>query len=85
MVHKKRKAMLSVWDTAGQERFKTSIAKNYFKKAKAVIIAYDCSDKSTFDNIDFWMKEVENNCEESIAKLIIGKFQKSVIITILLP
>jgi small GTP-binding protein len=46
---------LQIWDTSGQERFKT-ITINYYKKAKGVILVYDCTDDSSFDNVQRWLE-----------------------------
>lgn len=45
---------LQIWDTSGQERFKT-ITSSYYKGAKGVILAYDTTDESSFENISKWL------------------------------
>ena len=37
-----------VWDTAGQERFRT-ITQTFYRRADGVIIAFDVTDKASFD------------------------------------
>ena len=44
----KEKVKVYIFDTAGQERFRT-IAKNQYKKADAIIIIYDVTDRKSFE------------------------------------
>lgn len=46
------------WDTAGQDRFRT-ITSTYYKGAHGVMLVYDITDRGSFDNIQYWMQEVE--------------------------
>uniref|UniRef100_T1GU88 Uncharacterized protein n=1 Tax=Megaselia scalaris TaxID=36166 RepID=T1GU88_MEGSC len=47
------KVHLQIWDTAGQERF-NSLSSSYFRGAHCCVLVYDCSKKSSFDNLLFW-------------------------------
>ena len=49
-----------IWDTAGQERFK-SITKAYYRGANAVLFVYDVNNRESFDNIDKWLKDKQEN------------------------
>ncbi len=61
---------LLIWDTAGQERFK-SIIKTYFKGAQAVLICFDLTDQNSFEDIDYWFNEInEENLSNPIILLI---------------
>ncbi|KAJ1348211.1 hypothetical protein KIN20_003465 [Parelaphostrongylus tenuis] len=62
---------LQIWDTAGQERFRT-IASSYYRGAHGILIVYDITNEKTFENIPFWMKNVERYGCENVAKLLIG-------------
>lgn len=55
-----KKCKLTIWDTAGQERF-MSLTSKYYRGADGVILVYDINDASTFNNLDYWMKEVDDN------------------------
>ncbi len=48
----------SQWDTAGQERFRT-ITTSYYKGAQAIVIAYDVTDKESFDHVKNWMLDID--------------------------
>ena len=62
---------LQIWDTAGQERYK-SITSAYYKGAKGAFVVYDISRKSTFDNVDKWIKKIKNNGSEDVFILLVG-------------
>ena len=61
---------ISIWDTAGQERFRT-IVPMYFRKAAVVIIVFDITCRQSFENIDEWVKIVNEN-STNIQLIIIG-------------
>jgi len=56
-----KKIKLQIWDTAGQERFR-NIVTSYYRGSHGIFIVYDVNDKTTFDNIFGWIREVERNC-----------------------
>ncbi|XP_041350531.1 ras-related protein Rab-43-like [Gigantopelta aegis] len=62
---------LQIWDTAGQERFRT-ITQSYYRSANGVIIAYDITKRSSFDNIPRWLEDVKRYAGINIVQLIIG-------------
>merc|ERR1719453_588760 len=51
---------LQIWDTAGQERFKT-ITQSYYRGCHGTIVAYDMTNKESFNNVSHWMSEVEKH------------------------
>ena len=54
---------LEIWDTAGQEKFH-SLSKLFIKESRVVLLVYDITDKSSFEDINFWfdlVKEVLGN------------------------
>ena len=72
---------LNVWDTAGAERYR-SLTPMYIKDAMAVMIVFDITKRSTFDNVSTWIKFVKDqgdipivvagnkndiNCEEKLS------------------
>ena len=62
---------LKIWDTAGQERFRT-LTNNYFKNAHGIIIAYDCTERKSYEGIKAWVEQIKNNGKNSIPALILG-------------
>lgn len=49
--------LVQVWDTAGQQRFKT-ITPIYYRSVDGVVVVYDITDQDSFDNINYWMKNL---------------------------
>ncbi len=62
---------LQIWDTAGQERFRT-ITKTYYKGAHGIILTYDVTDENSFKNIRTWVKQIEQNAQNNVCKVLVG-------------
>ncbi|XP_076448525.1 ras-related protein Rab-43-like [Babylonia areolata] len=62
---------LQVWDTAGQERFRT-ITQSYYRSANGVVIAYDITQRPSFDNIRGWLEDVRRYTDNHIVQLLVG-------------
>ena len=65
------KIKMQIWDTAGQERFKT-ITETYYKGAAGVILVYSVTDRKTFQNLESWLKQINDSQPEQITKIIVG-------------
>ena len=50
---------INLWDTAGQERFR-SITSGYFKESHGLILLYDITNRTSFDNLEKWMDAVND-------------------------
>jgi len=55
-----KKINLQVWDTAGQERFQ-SITTAYYRGTTGVLLLYDTTDESSFQNIRVWLRKLEEH------------------------
>ena len=67
-----KKIELEIWDTAGQERYK-SLAKNSFQGADGIILMYDITKKTTFNNIKHWYNDINEAIDiTKIALVIVG-------------
>ena len=63
---------LNLWDTAGQERFR-ALGKHFYKDAYIIILVYDISQKSTFQEIkDVWYPNVKQNGEKYTVLALVG-------------
>jgi len=62
---------LQIWDTAGQERFRT-ITQSYYRSANGVIVAYDITRRSTFENCTRWLEDVRRYAAPNVVQIIIG-------------
>ncbi|CAK94484.1 unnamed protein product (macronuclear) [Paramecium tetraurelia] len=65
-----KKLKLQIWDTAGQERFRT-ITKTYYKGAQGVILTYSVIDRQSFQNVDGWLKSIQENTNSSDVQLVL--------------
>ena len=50
--------IFNLWDTAGQERYK-SLAPMYYRKSGAVIIVYDVTQPSSWEEAKYWYHSVK--------------------------
>jgi len=49
---------IKLWDTAGQEKFR-SLNNLFIKDSKICIFVYDNTNRKTFEDLDFWVKTVD--------------------------
>jgi small GTP-binding protein len=66
-----KKVKLQIWDTAGQDRFR-AITKNYYKGAHGIILIYDVTNITTFNNIKSWVSQIRENTTEKIKIALVG-------------
>ena len=62
---------LQIWDTAGQERYR-SITKSFFKSANGIVLVFDITNEKSFQNLDKWILEIEENAPTYCKYIIIG-------------
>ena len=60
---------IKLWDTAGQERFR-SISLNMLKSSQAAVVVFDLTNKTSFNKVMNWLKEIR----EYSTKLPVGLF-----------
>ncbi|KAM6951267.1 ras-related protein Rab-37-like [Aplochiton taeniatus] len=65
------KVKLQIWDTAGQERFR-SVTHAYYRDAQALLLLYDITSKSSFDNIRAWLTEIHEYAETDVVIMLLG-------------
>ena len=51
---------LKIQDTSGQDRFR-AISKNYYKDVDGIMFVFDATNRESFEHINSWLKEVEEN------------------------
>ncbi len=61
---------LNIMDASGQERF-IPLLKNYYRSADGVIFVFDLTNEKSFEDIDRWLKDVQNH-NDYCTKLLIG-------------
>ena len=53
---------LVLWNTAGQERFR-SMALKSVRNAKGVILVFDLTNRTSFENINVWLEQIKENLD----------------------
>ncbi|KAI5064270.1 hypothetical protein GOP47_0020940 [Adiantum capillus-veneris] len=66
-----KRVKLQIWDTAGQERFRT-ITTAYYRGAMGIILVYDVTDESSFNNIRNWIRNIEQHASDNVNKILVG-------------
>ena len=62
---------VQLWDTAGQDKYRT-IAKNYYKGSHGILLLYDITKQSSFDNIREWVRDIKEEVNEKAILFLIG-------------
>ncbi|KAI4799470.1 hypothetical protein KUCAC02_016892, partial [Chaenocephalus aceratus] len=65
------KVKLQIWDTAGQERFR-SVTHAYYRDAHALLLLYDISSRTSFDNIRAWLTEIHEYAQSDVVIMLLG-------------
>ena len=68
----KKRVKLQLWDTAGQERY-MALNKNIFQKVQGIILMYDLTNRSSFDNIYKWLNLLSQNASNKPKILVANK------------
>ena len=63
---------LILWDTAGQERFRSAAFKA-IRAVNAIVLVFDVTCINTFQNIDKWLQEINDNFDNPIIILLGNK------------
>ena len=62
---------LQIWDTAGQESFQ-SITKIFYRGAHAVFLTYDLTQMDTFNHLNTWLRQVQNEASSQALIFLVG-------------
>ena len=65
------KAKMNVWDAAGQAHY-DQIRGMYYRGAKGALLVYDVTNPVSFQNLDTWINELEDNIGGSLPILLVG-------------
>ena len=61
-----------IWDTAGQEKYR-SVTKFFYRDSKIVILVYDITRESSFNEIkNFWLNQIKIFAENNVIICICG-------------
>ena len=59
------------WDTSGQQRYHP-IVSEYLNGSKGAFVVYDITNRNSFDNVDYWIKNLKDSSGENSHVVIIG-------------
>ena len=71
----KKRVKLQIWDTAGQERY-MALNKNIFQKIQGIILMYDITTRSSFENLFKWINLISQNISDKPKILVGNKLDK---------
>ena len=71
LVIQEKNIKAQIWDTAGQERYR-AITGSYYKGATGAMIIYDITKLISFQNIDKWLKELHDHCDNKVYIILVG-------------
>ena len=74
---KKATANLIIWDMAGQKRFE-SFRKNFYTDTSGALLIFDLTRADTYNRLEHWIKELNENAGEVPFILIGNKFSGSI-------
>ncbi|KAG0752665.1 hypothetical protein G6F24_013442 [Rhizopus arrhizus] len=60
-----------IWDTAGQERYKGVIS-SYYRGVTGVFIVYDITSRSSFKNVQIWLRELRKYTDPNVMIMLVG-------------
>lgn len=62
---------LQIWDTGGSERYR-AVAPMYFRDADAAVIVYDITQKSSFEDVETWLRDLREKGPGNIIIALVG-------------
>jgi len=63
-------AKLTIFDTAGQERYR-SLTRQYYHLAQGIILVFDLTDENSFNSLNKWIKEIDDNTK-NVEVILVG-------------
>ena len=70
-INNSAQAKLNIWDTCGDEKFR-SITKQYYRNAHGILLVYDITDRTSFENINIWAEDIKNNAPADCVVVLVG-------------
>ena len=62
---------LQIWDTCGQEAYR-SLIMNFYRNSSLAIVVYSVEDKTSFNDVNIWLKQVKTYGTSSCKIFLIG-------------
>ena len=64
-------AKLTIWDTCGDEKFK-AITRQYYRDAQGILLVYDVTNSSSFDNVQNWFNDIKDNAPSDTVVILVA-------------
>lgn len=71
MSHENKIIKMQIWDTAGQDKFR-SITKNYYRGSNGILLVYDVTNETTFNNIKNWIVQIKDYLGDQACITLVG-------------
>ena len=65
------KIKLQIWDTCGQEMYR-SLIQGFYRNTTSTILVFSKTNRSSFDNLGMWIKDIKNNTEQDMPIFLVG-------------
>ena len=65
------KLKLQIWDTCGQEMYR-SLVQGFYHNSSLALLVYEINNKKSFENLEFWLKDLRQHTEKDLPVFIIG-------------
>ena len=62
---------IRLWDTAGQEQYR-ALTKLFYQDSKVVVFVYDITNKSSFNELNYWINEIKESLGDEPILGIVG-------------
>ena len=62
---------LQIWDTCGQEIYQSLIT-NFYKNSSLAFMVYAINDRTSYENLDNWLKELKRESNPDAKTILIG-------------
>lgn len=62
---------LQIWDTCGQEQYRSLIS-SFYKNSSLAILVYSITDRKSFEELSYWVKELKLHSSPNIKLVLIG-------------
>ena len=66
-----KKVKLRLWQSFGSERFR-STPPSYYRGVNGILLFYDITDRNSFENLNYWLTEIEKNSNKNVKILLVG-------------
>lgn len=70
-IDKSTSTSLKIWDTCGDEKY-SSITRQYYHKAKGIILVFDLTDRNSFEKLDTCLNDIETYAPNKINIFLVG-------------